>query len=133
MGDEIYSAADCAPPQEPRVGCVRIAWRIAPLLNVSVLAQRSDGQLRPWSSTRGDAPREEGRVREEEIGLVGHEEEGIGWVGPDEGGGDPQGGWSRRRGELLVPPRSSRHYYRQSRRADGFGTWSAGTGRPTCS
>ena len=33
-----------------------------------------------------------GKGREEETGLVGQEEEGTGWVGPDDGEGDRVGG-----------------------------------------
>lgn len=59
-GPYVYSGPECTPPREPTAGCVRLSWRYAPLLSVSVLAARSadghadsPGELVPWASPAG--------------------------------------------------------------------------------
>jgi len=60
-GAYVYSGAACAPPREPAIGCARVAWKHAPLEEVSVIARkvsaeasgRERGQLVPWASTAG--------------------------------------------------------------------------------
>lgn len=38
-GAYVYSEVSCAPPREPRAGCVRLRWQHAPLEEVSLLAK----------------------------------------------------------------------------------------------
>jgi len=60
-GSHVYNRAACAPPREPAIGCTRVAWKHAPLEEVSVIARkmsaedsgRERGQLVPWSSNAG--------------------------------------------------------------------------------
>ena len=64
-GRHVYSEGRCAPPHEPRVGCVRISWKHSPLEEVSLIGRRSGrggapagaasagGELHEWQSSAG--------------------------------------------------------------------------------
>ena len=49
----VYSGSGCTPPREPRVGCVRVGWKHAPLAEVSVIGRALRGTLVEWPNSAG--------------------------------------------------------------------------------